>query len=167
MRSSSRLAINMLYQQSKKKPHTQPNYSLTPSPSPNGEGSEDHCLQIRESLSPNPSPNGEGSENHCLQMKGAFLWCKERLSWIGRNALLHLRRAFPSFYSFLITIRVPMLLCLNNMSFKNMSLCPYVLNIRYQAQWYYVSMSKKYVIKKICHCVILSKKLCYSVFPTR
>ena len=31
------------------------------------------------SLSPNPSPNGEGSENHCLQMKGAFLRCKERL----------------------------------------------------------------------------------------
>ena len=25
------------------------------------------------SLSPNPSPNGEGSENYCLQIKGAFL----------------------------------------------------------------------------------------------
>ena len=46
-----------------------PNYSLTPDPSPNGEGSENHCLQIKESLSPNPSPNGEGSENYCLQMK--------------------------------------------------------------------------------------------------
>ena len=56
-----------------KKPHHQPNYSLTPNPSPNGEGSEDHCLQIKESLSPNPSPNGEGSENHCLQIKGASL----------------------------------------------------------------------------------------------
>ena len=25
------------------------------------------------SLTPNPSPNGEGSENYCLQMKRAFL----------------------------------------------------------------------------------------------
>ena len=47
--------------------------SLTPNPSPNGEGSENHCLQIKESLSPNPSPNGEGSENYCLQTKGASL----------------------------------------------------------------------------------------------
>ena len=54
--------------------------SLTPNPSPNGEGSEDHCLQIKESLSPNPSPNGEGSENYCLQIKGAFRWYEERLS---------------------------------------------------------------------------------------
>ena len=83
-------------------PHHQPNYSLTPDPSPNGEGSENHCLQIKESLTPNPSPNGEGSENHCLQIKesltpnpspngegsddyclqikGAFRWCEERLS---------------------------------------------------------------------------------------
>ena len=43
--------------------------SLTPNPSPNGEGSENYYLQIKESLSPVPSPNGEGSENHCLQMK--------------------------------------------------------------------------------------------------
>ena len=56
-----------------KKPLHQPIYSLTPNPSPNGEGSEDHCLQIKESLTPDPSPNGEGSENHCLQMKGVFL----------------------------------------------------------------------------------------------
>ena len=27
--------------------HPQPNYSLTPNPSPNGEGSENHCLQIK------------------------------------------------------------------------------------------------------------------------
>ena len=80
----------------------------------------------KNSLSPNPSPNGEGSENHCLQIKGASRWCKERLSWIGRNALLKWRRAFPSFYSFVITILVTMLVCLNNMSFKKyvtMSLC--------------------------------------------
>ncbi|EID33058.1 hypothetical protein HMPREF9969_1936 [Prevotella sp. oral taxon 306 str. F0472] len=37
--------------------------SLSPNPSPNGEGSEDYYLQIKKSLSPNPSPNGEGSEN--------------------------------------------------------------------------------------------------------
>ena len=34
----------------------------------------------KESLSPNPSPNGEGSENYCLQIKGAFRWYEERLS---------------------------------------------------------------------------------------
>ena len=123
----------MLYQQSKgTAPETPPNLpqgerrSLTPNPSPNGEGSENHCLQIRDSLTPAPSPNGEGSENHCLQIKGASLGYKERLSWIGRNALLKWRRAFPSFYSFVITIRVTMFLCLNNMSFKKyvtMSLC--------------------------------------------
>ena len=63
-----------------KKPLPQPNYSLSPNPSPNGEGSENYCLQIKESLSPNPSPNGEGSEYYCLQIKGAFRWCEERLS---------------------------------------------------------------------------------------
>jgi len=70
----------MLYQQSKgTAPETPPNLpqgerrSLSPAPSPNGEGSESHCLQIRESLSPSPSPNGEGSESYYLQMKGAFL----------------------------------------------------------------------------------------------
>ena len=47
--------------------------SLSPVPSPNGEGSENCCLQVKESLSPSPSPNGEGSENHCLQIKEAFL----------------------------------------------------------------------------------------------
>ena len=31
-----------------KKPHHQPNYSLSPTPSPNGEGSENYCLQIKE-----------------------------------------------------------------------------------------------------------------------
>ena len=31
------------------------------------------------SLTPAPSPNGEGSEDCCLQMKGAFRWCEERL----------------------------------------------------------------------------------------
>jgi len=31
------------------------------------------------SLTPNPSPNGEGREYYSLQMKGAFLRCKERL----------------------------------------------------------------------------------------
>ena len=31
-----------------KKPHHQPNYSLSPNPSPNGEGSENYCLQIKE-----------------------------------------------------------------------------------------------------------------------
>ena len=40
-----------------KKPHPSPNYSLTP----------------------NPSPNGEGSEDYYLQVKGAFLRCKEGL----------------------------------------------------------------------------------------
>jgi len=38
--------------------------SLTPNPSPNGEGSEYYYLQIKKSLTPNPSPNGEGSENY-------------------------------------------------------------------------------------------------------
>ncbi len=47
--------------------------SLTPNPSPNGEGSENHCLQMKESLTPDPSPNGEGSKNYCLQTKGASL----------------------------------------------------------------------------------------------
>ncbi len=47
--------------------------SLTPAPSPNGEGREDCYLQVKESLTPNPSPNGEGSEDHCLQIKGASL----------------------------------------------------------------------------------------------
>ena len=100
--------------------------SLSPIPSPNGEGSENYCLQIRESLSPNPSPNGEGSENLCLQTKGASRWCKERLSSIRRNALLKWRRAFPYSCSFVITIRVTILLCLNNMSLKQyvaMSFC--------------------------------------------
>ena len=32
------------------------------------------------SLTPNPSPNGEGSDDYCLQIKGAFRWCEERLS---------------------------------------------------------------------------------------
>ena len=32
------------------------------------------------SLSPNPSPNGEGREYYCLQMKGASLQIEERLS---------------------------------------------------------------------------------------
>jgi len=41
-----------------------PIYSLTPVPSPNGEGSENYYLQIKKSLTPNPSPSGEGSE-HC------------------------------------------------------------------------------------------------------
>ena len=41
-----------------KKPHPSPNYSLTP----------------------NPSPNGEGSENYYLQIKRAFRWCEERLT---------------------------------------------------------------------------------------
>ncbi|EID33080.1 hypothetical protein HMPREF9969_1952 [Prevotella sp. oral taxon 306 str. F0472] len=54
--------------------------SLSPNPSPNGEGSEDYCLQIKESLSPVPSPNREGSENYYLQIKRAFRWCEERLS---------------------------------------------------------------------------------------
>ena len=54
--------------------------SLSPNPSPNGEGSENHCLQMKESLTPNPSPNGEGSENHCLQIKGASFQIEERLS---------------------------------------------------------------------------------------
>ena len=31
-----------------KKPHHQPNYSLSHNPSPNGEGSENYCLQIKE-----------------------------------------------------------------------------------------------------------------------
>ena len=62
------------------KPHTRPNYSLSPAPSPNGEGSENHCLQVKESLTPNPSPNGEGSEDYYLQIKGAFRWCEESLS---------------------------------------------------------------------------------------
>ena len=47
--------------------------SLSPVPSPNGEGSENHCLQMKESLSPNPSPNGEGSDDYCLQMKEVSL----------------------------------------------------------------------------------------------
>ena len=47
--------------------------SLTPAPSPNGEGSKNHCLQIKKSLTPDPSPNREGSENYCLQIKGASL----------------------------------------------------------------------------------------------
>ena len=63
-----------------KKPHHQPIYGLTPVPSPNGEGSENHCLQIKESLSPTPSPNGEGSENYCLQIKEASCQIEERLS---------------------------------------------------------------------------------------
>ncbi len=38
-------------------------------------------FNMREgSLSPNPSPNGEGSENHCLQIKGASFQIEERLS---------------------------------------------------------------------------------------
>ena len=35
---------------------------------------------VRKSLTPVPSPNGEGSENHYLQIKRAFRWCEERLS---------------------------------------------------------------------------------------
>ena len=53
----------------KKTASPQPIYSLSPAPSPNGEGRENHCLQIKESLTPVPSPNGEGRENHCLQIK--------------------------------------------------------------------------------------------------
>ena len=109
------------------------------------------------SLSPNPSPNGEGSEDHCLQIKGASRWCKERLSWIGRNALLKWRRAFPSFCPFVITIPVTMFLRLNNMSFKQ-----YVFMSLKQ-----VPLSLKYVIQKICSYVILSKKICFSVLKRR
>ena len=59
-------------------------------------------------------------------MKGASRWCKERLSWIRRNALLKWRRAFPSFYPFVIMTLVPMFLSLNNMSLNQyvfMSFC--------------------------------------------
>ena len=99
-------------------------------------------LPIIYSLSPSPSPNGEGSENHCLQTKGAFLHIEERLSWIGRKALLHLRRAFPSFCPFAITIRVTMLLSLRNMSLK------------------------QYVVVALClkHLVLSTLILCYYVF---
>ncbi|EID33976.1 hypothetical protein HMPREF9969_1641 [Prevotella sp. oral taxon 306 str. F0472] len=45
-------------------------------------------MQVKESLTPNPSPNGEGSEYYCLQTKRVFLRCKERLSSMQRNALL-------------------------------------------------------------------------------
>ena len=43
----------------------------------------------------------------------------------------------------------------------------FFLLFRYYDSCYDVSMSKKYVIQKICHCVILSKKLCSTVFSTR
>ena len=75
-------------------------------------------LPIIYSLSPSPSPNGEGSEDYYLQIKRAFLHIEERLSWIERKALLHLRRAFPSFCPFAITIRDTMFLWLKNMSLK-------------------------------------------------
>ena len=123
-------------------------YSLSPVPSPNGEGSENYYLQIRKSLSPSPSPNGEGSEDYYLQIKRASLQCKEGLSSIGRNALLKWRWAFPSFCSFVISIRVTMLLCLNNMSLKQyvtMALCLKHLLLSTLILCYYVfkSMSLK------------------------
>ena len=90
---------------------------------------------MRRSLTPNPSPNGEGSENHYLQIKRAFRHIEERLFWIGRKALLHLRRAFPYLLSYTRTPRNPILLSLRNTSLKQyvlMSFClkklyPYVL----------------------------------------
>ena len=101
-------------------------------------------VQIRESLSPVPSPNGEGSENHYLQIKRASLQCKEGLSSIGRKALLHLRRAFPSFCPFAITIRDTMFLWLKNMSLK------------------------QYVVVSLClkHLVLSTLILCYYVFKS-
>ena len=82
------------------------------------------------SLSPNPSPNREGSESYYLQMKEASRWCEERLSWIGRNALLKWRRAFLCFCSFVIRIRVTMLsmsktsnISYFNYLFNNYTLC--------------------------------------------
>ena len=80
-------------------------------------------------------------------MKGASRWCKERLSSIRRNALLKWRRAFPYFYSFVITIRVTMLLCLNNMSLKQYVFMSFCLKNTSLKQ--YVAMSfclKKHVL---------------------
>ncbi|WP_456105954.1 hypothetical protein [Prevotella sp.] len=53
-------------------------------PTPKGKG--------RASLS-NLSPNGEGSEDHGLQMKRGFLHIKESLPLHQRNAFLHCKRA--------------------------------------------------------------------------
>ena len=93
---------------SKGRPLPQPNYSLTPAPSPNGitppnlPQGEEHLTGTGEkkslpspnySLTPNPSPNREGSENYCLQIKEASCQIEERLSSIRRNALLDCRRA--------------------------------------------------------------------------
>ena len=66
--------------------------SLTPDPSPNGEGSENYYLQMKESLTPNPSPNGEGSENYCLQVKRAHLKIKGGVSLMQGEALLDIRK---------------------------------------------------------------------------
>ena len=41
----------------KEEPHPRPLYSLTPVPSPNGEGSENHCLLIKKQ--PHPQPLSE------------------------------------------------------------------------------------------------------------
>ena len=38
------------------------------------------------SLTPAPSPNGEGSEQQCLKTKRAFPWCEGSLSSMRRNA---------------------------------------------------------------------------------
>ena len=43
----------------------------------------------------------------------------------------------------------------------------FFLLFRYYDSYSYVTLPKKYVIKTICTYVILSKKLCSSVFPTR
>jgi hypothetical protein len=47
------------------------------------------------SLTPAPSPNGEGSRYYYKQIKGAFLHIEETPFSLQGNALFKLRRAFP------------------------------------------------------------------------
>ena len=110
-------------------------------------------LHLRRSLTPNPSPNGEGSENHYLQIKRAFRHIEERLFWIGRKALLHLRRAFPYLLSYTRTPRNPILLSLRNTSLKQyvfMSFC--LKNISFCLKHLLLStLLLYYYVFKICH----------------
>jgi len=81
-------------------------------------------------------------------MKGASRWCKERLSSIRRNAPLQKGRGVSFFFFFFfITIRVTMLLCLNNMSLKQYVFMSFCLKNTSLKQ--YVAMSfclKKHVL---------------------
>ena len=70
---------------SKERPHPRPNYSLTPAPSPNGEGSEYCCLQVKESLPKPLRRRGCIPPKYSFLSKRASLSCEKGVSSLWRE----------------------------------------------------------------------------------